>query len=1104
MQERRSSILNNIIYTTWGHSFFLKHASLKVCPLSFIFTTILLAVFLVSLPVNAAYSDTTRHWAVQDIDLLSAKGIVGGYSDGSFRPNLSITRAEFSKMIISALALDEEAYALFKVPSYFKDIPANHWAKGYIELAHELGIINGYEDGTFRPERPIRRDELTAIVVRSLDFLKELEYDSELTFRDKQAIPGWARDAVARADALGLTTGYPDGSFRPGELTTRSQAAAFILRMLAIRGDTLEFKGVLKGIDFAGKRLRIEINGEDHIFNYGDNLAVYKDEKPAGLEVLRSALPVQVGFVINSKGIVGYVEDIKENNAYSWLLSHVPIGFTPSGQIDIAGASILSNTTNSSRNLNFLSVGYEGTNPGRSLEITKAEMQLADLVNATGAQGAGQVIAVIDTGVDPGHPDLLKTTRGDIKIIDWVDFTGELKVDTSQKIKAAGNRNYTIAGETYTLNNIPSKSGEYRYGFIDEQRLFRDLNFNGKFNDKFLIILADPVTAGVYDTVFIDMEGNRRIDGQKGYKIYKYQKEYFSLLSADPNRVFNLVIGGIAGQGDWVKIGIDFNGHGTHVAGIAAANGHIKGVAPGSQLMVLKALDSMGETDWDILKEAILYAANNGAHIINLSLGYYLDETAGNNSLTELIARVSRDYNVVFTVATGNRGPGLSSLATPGNAKEAISVGAFISPEMWREDYGWTVEHDSLWYFSSIGPRKDGLMIPDVVAPGSAVSTAPMWSQQKYSLAEGTSMASPHVAGGVALLRDSLHRLGKFPNAQDIRRAISLGARPLDNFGPAEVGAGVIDVVEAWRKLLLVDTVKPLIPQTYNKRLAFGEGLYARDFIPGEISFLVNNLSDSPVNVIWDSTVNWLKPKLTNTRIAPGIKRTVPVEYSIPERPGLYSGFLRGDIASTYGYDLTALVTVVRPYILDWENQHRIHLSGDLPAAQFARYFFQVPEGAGHLFVKLRIDSLSGQPRGRARAHIIDPGGNEFYMTEYVGAAPPGAVLKDNVSAAIAGPEAGIWEVVVYSSAGLSDFGLKSSQFGLEVSLTEVSRHTEKSGFPSSWIIGGMASEQEFNGYRPVTYQIIDKQNKKPVKGVLEVNGLVYEVRNGKLFLYSN
>ena len=1052
---------------------------------------IVIAVLLLLVSGSAfAYHDTGGHWAAEEIDLLSAKEIVGGYSDGSFRPNRDLTRAEFSKMVVSALNMENEAYSLYGVPSYFTDISGGHWAKGFIELAYELGIVQGNGDGTFQPERVIRRDEITAMLYRAMRLPREAEGETYmLQFADAKAIPAWAEKYIAKAVEWGLITGYPDNTFRPAQRTTRAEAVVFLSRLMGARGDVVEFAGILKEINFDEKIMTVELFNEEYFFSYVQSIVFYEQERNYNLTYLQGKLPMEIGFVVDSNGRIAYLQ--KAENLQDRLLSFSSLE---------PAVSIMEGMVAEIEALNFFSSVYTGVAPRNSLEITKQEMKVDELMQGTGARGTGQIIAIIDTGVDPGHPDLQKTSTGDVKIIDWVDFTGELQVDTSRTI-SANNSRPAIDGRNYTIEGITSKSGRYHYGFIAEDKLYRDLNFNGNINDKYLVILSDPEVAGRYDTVYIDVANAGRIDANKGYKLFSERQQYFTIPSREQARTYNMVVGAISAEADWVRFGADFNGHGTHVAGIAAANGGIEGVAPGSQLMVLKALNAMGETNWDLLRDAIVYAAENGAHIINLSLGYYLDPTAGNNSLTQLIADISEDYNVVFTVATGNRGPGLTSLATPGNAKDALSVGAFISPAMWKEDYGWIVPADSLWYFSSVGPRKDGLMIPDIVAPGSVVSTAPMWAARPYALGEGTSMAAPHAAGAVALLRDALARLDRYPNAEEIRRAIALGARPLNNYTPAEVGAGVIDVVEAWRKLLLVDRAKPLVSQTFNKRLAYGAGLYARDFIPGEIAFNIFNYSDVAVDIQWDSTESWLVPQIERTRIATEGKRTIPVSYSIPEEPGFYAGFLRGDILSTYGYDLTALVSVVRPYNLDSSNQHSVELSGELPAAQFARYFFRVPPNVEQLSMNLKIDVLAGNPRGRVRGHIIDPDGNEFYMTEYIGLGPPGALVNTSTSANAFNPKEGVWEIVVYSSASLSEFNVSQSYFSLQVSIEGVDNDVQPVGTSSSWLIGGIAAAQEYDGYLGITYQVIDKNSKRPVNGIIELEGKYYEVRNGKLFL---
>ncbi len=106
------------------------------------------------------YSDVAAdQWFNNAISTLSNAGIINGYEDGSFRPNNPITRAEFSKIAVSFFSYVDEEYQ-----GLFPDVPADKWYALYVEAAKELGLINGYEDGTFRPEQNITRAEACTIV----------------------------------------------------------------------------------------------------------------------------------------------------------------------------------------------------------------------------------------------------------------------------------------------------------------------------------------------------------------------------------------------------------------------------------------------------------------------------------------------------------------------------------------------------------------------------------------------------------------------------------------------------------------------------------------------------------------------------------------------------------------------------------------------------------------------------------------------------------------------------------------------------------------------------------------------------------------------------
>ena len=112
---------------------------------------------------NSGYSDVVPgKWFNNAVSTLANGGILTGYEDGTFKPNANITRAEFATMAVRFFSSSYEGEDLF--PDIDK-----HWAKDYINTAANEGIINGYEDGTFRPSQPITRAEAMAIVNRVLE-----------------------------------------------------------------------------------------------------------------------------------------------------------------------------------------------------------------------------------------------------------------------------------------------------------------------------------------------------------------------------------------------------------------------------------------------------------------------------------------------------------------------------------------------------------------------------------------------------------------------------------------------------------------------------------------------------------------------------------------------------------------------------------------------------------------------------------------------------------------------------------------------------------------------------------------------------------------------
>lgn len=172
-------------------------------------------------------SDIAGHWAEATIRELIDKGVIAGYPDGTFRPESTITRAEFATIVVKALGLtlDQNPSLAFSDAS---SIPV--WASVYIAAAHREGIIGGYTDGSFGPGRNITRAEMAVMAARALGVKSTA--GARLEFADASAIPAWAAGSIAYTVERGIFSGYPDNTFRQANRATRAEACAIILKMM--------------------------------------------------------------------------------------------------------------------------------------------------------------------------------------------------------------------------------------------------------------------------------------------------------------------------------------------------------------------------------------------------------------------------------------------------------------------------------------------------------------------------------------------------------------------------------------------------------------------------------------------------------------------------------------------------------------------------------------------------------------------------------------------------------------------------------------------------------------------------------------------------------
>jgi alpha-tubulin suppressor-like RCC1 family protein len=153
------------------------------------------------------------------INALVGLGIINGYSDNTFRPNNTLTRAQAAIMIVRAIGLSTEG-----VSSNFTDVPPTHAAYKFISAAYQAGIINGYSDGTFRPNANVTRAQIAIMVQRAFNVQAS---GTIITFTD---VPdGYApKRFIETLASQKIVNGYSDGTFKPLNNVTRAQFSTMI------------------------------------------------------------------------------------------------------------------------------------------------------------------------------------------------------------------------------------------------------------------------------------------------------------------------------------------------------------------------------------------------------------------------------------------------------------------------------------------------------------------------------------------------------------------------------------------------------------------------------------------------------------------------------------------------------------------------------------------------------------------------------------------------------------------------------------------------------------------------------------------------------------
>lgn len=370
----------------------------------------------------------------------------------------------------------------------------------------------------------------------------------------------------------------------------------------------------------------------------------------------------------------------------------------------------------------------------------------------------------------------------------------------------------------------------------------------------------------------------------------------------------------------------DLHGHGTHVAGTAAGAVNtttgVRGVAPNASIINAKVLDHTGTGYTSDIIDGIQWAVNQDADVISMSLGGGVALPDGEDPLSQAVDNAV-EQGVVVVVAAGNSGPGTGTIGTPAASHRAITVAA-------------TDSNDYIASFSSHGPTGDGRGGVSVAAPGVNIY-APNnnWeSGDPYVSKSGTSMATPHVAGTVALVLQANPTL----SPEGVRATIMNTADPI-GYGVWDRGAGRVNATRA---------VRAANNWTITPRLDLGPVL------PGNHNLTLTITNRGPTNITLNLSTTgdageWIAlPE--NVSVSGGQNKSFNATITVPKGPGPHYGEIHADQAT-----LPVALGVIHQANIDAYGV----ASATMDDAGYDRgdclyYTFDVADGTPYLNVTLR------------------------------------------------------------------------------------------------------------------------------------------------------
>lgn len=181
---------------------------------------------------DIVFSDIEGHWAKKWITNATELGFVSGYEGGIFKPDKTITRAEFSKLLNNAMQIE------ITENLSFPDVNEDDWFYKEVQKSVAAGFFSGYDDNTFRPNNPINREEVAKVVAGAIT-TGNIDGEGATLLSDYNNIQGWAKPSVNTVYNKGYILGYPNKTYMPSRALTRAEAVKIILEI--IENENIEY-----------------------------------------------------------------------------------------------------------------------------------------------------------------------------------------------------------------------------------------------------------------------------------------------------------------------------------------------------------------------------------------------------------------------------------------------------------------------------------------------------------------------------------------------------------------------------------------------------------------------------------------------------------------------------------------------------------------------------------------------------------------------------------------------------------------------------------------------------------------------------------------------